>query len=88
MKENEVNLVLSAKNRAVLVDGYRFEIEIYRLDDQDCWTLDVIDIDGASYVWDEKFAFEEEALAVAIDVLHTEGALVFMGKDSDTPPTN
>lgn len=88
MKENETNLVLSATNRAILVDGYRFEIEIYRLDNQDCWTLDVIDIDGASYVWDDKFASEEEALAVAIDVLHAEGALAFMGKDCDTPPPN
>ncbi len=81
MNINEPNLIMSDKCKSVLVDGFRFEIEIYRLENQDRWTLEVIDVENASYVWDDKFSSEQDALDTAVDILNNEGALGFMGKD-------
>ncbi|WP_299951685.1 hypothetical protein [uncultured Ruegeria sp.] len=81
MNLDEPKLIISDKCKSVLVDGYRFEIEIYRLENQDLWTLEVIDVEDASYVWDDKFGSDQEALNTAVDILNNEGALGFMGKE-------
>ncbi len=81
MNLKEPKLIISDKCKSVLVDGYRFEIEIYRLENQDLWTLEVIDVEDASYVWDDKFGSDQEALDTAVDILNNEGALGFMGKE-------
>ncbi|WP_299640265.1 hypothetical protein [uncultured Ruegeria sp.] len=82
MNIDEPKLVMSDKCKSVLVDGYRFEIEIYRLDNQNQWTLEAVDCEDASYVWDDKFVSDQEALDTAIEILNNEGALGFMGKDA------
>ncbi|WP_299664459.1 hypothetical protein [uncultured Ruegeria sp.] len=81
MNLDEPKLIISDKCKSVLVDGYRFEIEIYRLENQDLWTLEVIDVEDASYVWDDKFGSDQKALNTAVDILNNEGALGFMGKE-------
>ena len=55
MIEDTPNLVTSGKSQRVLVDGYHFSIEIYRLERQKNWTLEVVDLDGTSHVWEEEF---------------------------------
>ncbi|MEO1108753.1 MAG: hypothetical protein AAFX90_12600 [Pseudomonadota bacterium] len=82
MNIEEPKLLMSEKCQSVIVDGYRFEIEIYRLESQDRWTLEVVDYREASYVWDDKFESDQEALEVALQVLNSEGALGFMGSDT------
>ncbi|NOD29441.1 hypothetical protein [Ruegeria atlantica] len=82
MNIDEPKLVMSDKCKFVLVDGYRFEIEIYRLDNQNKWTLEAVDCEDASYVWDDKFVSNQEALDTSIEILNNEGALGFMGKDA------
>lgn len=84
MDIKESKLVMSDKCGSVVVDGYRFEIEVYRLESQATWTLEVIDYENASYVWDDKFGSDQEALEVALQVLNNEGALTFMGADSSS----
>ncbi len=81
MNIDEPNLIMSDKCKSVLVDGFRFEIEIYRLENQASWTLEVIDAEDASYVWDDKFSSDQDALDTAVDILNNEGALGFMGKE-------
>ena len=39
------------------------EIEIYRLEDGDGWTLELIDAEGGSIVWEEQFATDIAAFA-------------------------
>ncbi|WP_298855748.1 hypothetical protein [uncultured Ruegeria sp.] len=82
MNIDEPKLVMSDKSKSVLVDGYRFEIEIYRLDNQNKWTLEAVDCEDTSYVWDDKFVSDQETLDTAIEILNNEGALGFMGKDT------
>jgi len=85
LTEDEPNLVTSAKSRRVVVDGYPFSIEIGRLETDETWTLEVVDHEGTSHVWDDQFASDEEALDAAVEALETEGALAFMRGDNVVP---
>lgn len=85
MVNEEPTLVTSAKSQRVVVDGYPFSIEIYRLEDQLHWTLEVVDAEGASHVWDDTFASDSEALQAAITELDQTGAQTFMRGDNVIP---
>lgn len=86
MTENDdPNLVHSSKSLAVVIDGYRFQIDIYRLETDSHWTLEVIDHLGTSHTWDDQFASEQEARAAALTALEEEGAVAFMRGDNVVP---
>ena len=53
-----------------MIDVPRFDIHIFRLDEEDCWTLEVINDERDSYVWDDVFAAEQAAL----EAIGKEGA--------------
>jgi Uma2 family endonuclease len=42
------NIVTSGLSKVVLVEGLNLQIEIYRLEHQTEWTLEVVDEDGTS----------------------------------------
>ncbi len=81
-KEEEPNLVISGKSQDVLVDGMRFSIEIYRLETQTDWTLEVVDPEGTSHVWDDPFASDKDARTAALSAIEEEGPLAFMRGDN------
>lgn len=55
------NIVMSGKSQPITVDGMRFSIEIYRLETDTGWTLEVVDPENASHVWEGEFASDIEA---------------------------
>ncbi|MEY2695939.1 MAG: hypothetical protein RL333_77 [Pseudomonadota bacterium] len=63
------------------MDGHTLEIIIYRLPDSD-WTLEVVDENNNSTVWEDTFATDEAALAEAIGEIKSEGVHAFMGPHS------
>lgn len=79
MTEEAPKIIVSEKSQAVLVDGYRFQIDIYRADDEADWLLAVVDQQGKSYVWDDTFASDSDALRAASDALLAQGAVGFTG---------
>ena len=82
MTEDEPNLVTSSKSQHINVDGYQFSIEIYRLEGEPSWSLEVVDQDNTSHVWDDLFKSDEVALNAALQELKSQGALAFMrGED-------
>lgn len=86
MNENhEPNLVRSGKSTSISVDGYHFTIEIFRLETDKTWTLEVVDYDNTSHVWDEQFDSDAEALGVAVKAIETEGALAFIRGNNVVP---
>ncbi|MFC2970187.1 hypothetical protein [Acidimangrovimonas pyrenivorans] len=85
MAEDEPNLVTSSKSQRVVVDGYPFSIEIYRLEADKTWTLEVVDHEGASHVWDDQFGSDRDARDTAIQTLESEGAIGFMRGDNVVP---
>lgn len=85
MIEDEPNLINSSKSQRVAVDGYPFSIEIYRLETDTTWTLEVVDHEGTSHVWDEQFKSDKDARNSALQALEEEGAVAFMRGDKVVP---
>lgn len=85
MIDDEPNIVASGKSQRVVVDGYAFSIEIYRLETDETWVLEVVDHEGTSHVWEDQFASDTEARDAAIQALESEGAAAFMRGDNIVP---
>ena len=85
MIDEEPNLVTSGKSRRIVVDGYTFTIDIFRLENDTTWTLEVVDHENNSHVWDEQFASDTEARDVAVKTIEEEGALAFMRGNNVIP---
>ncbi|MDZ7909057.1 MAG: hypothetical protein U5N10_13080 [Gemmobacter sp.] len=83
--DDEPNMVNSGKSQRVIVDGLPFSIEIYRLETDETWTLEVVDHEGTSHVWDDLFEADKDALNAAITAIESEGALAFMRGDNVIP---
>jgi hypothetical protein len=79
--EDEPVLVDSGLSQDIEVDGYTFEINIYRLEGEAGWTLEVVDEDNTSHVWDNTFTSGFAALVEAQKAIRTVGAEVFMYDD-------
>ena len=85
MCEREPVLVESGLSQEIEDEGYIFEIKIYRLEDQTTWTLEVVDEDATSHVWDDPFSSEIAALIEAQKAIRTVGGRAFV--DGEEPPT-
>jgi hypothetical protein len=60
-------------------EGLIVRVEIYRLVEGDeSWTLEVIDHEGTSTVWDGRFATDKEAYDEFYRVLETDGIRSFL----------
>lgn len=78
MMDEKPNLVTSGKSTRVVIDGYPFSIDIFRMENDTTWTLEVIDQQHTSHVWDEQFPSDAEARDVAVKTIEAEGAIAFM----------
>jgi len=85
MIDDEPNIVTSGRSERVVVDGLRFSIEIYRLEADPTWTLEVVDPEGTSHVWEEQFVSDKDARNVALKEIESEGAVAFMRGDNVIP---
>ena len=85
MTDDEPNLVTSGKSQRVVVDGYPFAIEIYRLQTDRTSTLEVVDHEGTSHVWDDQFRTDRDARNAAVEALEREGAIAFMRGNNVIP---
>jgi hypothetical protein len=83
--DQEPNLVSSGKSKELDIDGYSFSIEIYRLEEDQTWTLEVIDQEGTSHVWDEQFQSDQKALDAAITAIESKGPVAFVRGDNVIP---
>jgi hypothetical protein len=62
-----------------VADGLPVRVQIYRLKNGDSgWSLEVIDQEGASTVWDDLFATDQGAFAEFSQTLKTEGIQSFL----------
>ena len=63
----------------VTQDGLTVRVQIYRLKTgSDGWSLEVVDHENASTVWDDLFATDHEALAEFSRTLEEEGVQSFL----------
>jgi hypothetical protein len=82
MIDDTPDTVHSGKSQQVVVDGLPFSIEIYRLVSDTTWTLEVVDSEGTSNVWDDQFRSHKDARNAAITAIESDGALAFMRGDN------
>jgi hypothetical protein len=60
-------------------DGVSVRVEIYRLVEGDrSWTLEVIDPEGGSTVWDDRFATDQDAYDEFYRTLEVDGIRSFL----------
>ena len=69
-------LISSRHNGYFTRDGVTVELCIYRLADTK-WTLEVVDADGTSTVWDGEFETDDDARAEFLRNIEESGMLEF-----------
>ena len=84
-EEDEPNILTSGKSTRIVVDGHPFSIEIFRLDTDQAWTLEVVDHEGTSHVWEHQFESDVDARDTATNAIETEGAVAFMRGNNVIP---
>lgn len=84
MTDSDPVIITSALSRKVSRDGVVVRVEIYRLEDDQLWTLAVINEQGTSTVWDDLFATDELAFEVFSRTVAAEGMATFV---EETGPT-
>lgn len=76
--EQDPVVIFSSKSRTVSLRGATLDVYIYRLP-LTKWTLEILDADGRSTVWDEQFGSDEEA--------YFEFEKIMAGELQDVMPT-
>jgi hypothetical protein len=69
-------LIRSRHSRYFTHDGVTVELCIYRLENTK-WTLEVVDADGTSTVWDDEFETDDDAHAEFLRSIEESGMLEF-----------
>jgi hypothetical protein len=64
---------------------YPFSINIFRLEEEQKWSLEVVDQDNTSHVWEDQFASDSDARDAAVHAIETEGALAFIRGNNVIP---
>jgi len=83
--EDDPVIIDSALSQEIEVDGYRFAVNIFRLEEESTWSLEVVDEDNSSHVWGDTFSSDFAALVEAQKAIRSMGAAAFMAEDA--PPT-
>lgn len=84
--EREPNLVISSASRRIVEDGVPFEVNIYKLEGGDGWSLEVVTEEGTSIVWDDLFEDDRAAFEEATKTIRSEGAVAFANGGSNVIP--
>ena len=81
----EPNLVISSLSRTVKRDGIIVEVNICRLEKDKSWTLEVVNSEGTSIVWDDAFDTDEDAYAEFERTVKEEGMKTFLDSGNVIP---
>jgi hypothetical protein len=85
MSQRDPNLVTSGLSGAFTKDGVRVELCIVRLENERLWSLEVVNADGTSTVWDELFHSDKEAYAEFEKTVADEGMKAFLDQGNVIP---
>jgi hypothetical protein len=78
----EIELIESPLSGPFQGDGIIVDVHIYKIQGGE-WTLEVVDADGDSTVWEDSFETDEEALAQFIEDFETEGLEAIISPEVD-----
>lgn len=85
MPHRDPNIVRSGLSRTIVSHGLKADVEIYRLEDGPDWSLEVVDQDGASTVWDDLFPTDQKAFEAFQEALQEEGLAGLLGRSNVIP---
>ena len=74
----EPELIQSPLSQAITRDGHTLKVDIYRLEEEVDWLLEVVNETGTSHVWDDRFATDQAALEAVHDAIDEEGIGAFL----------
>ena len=77
MAERDPNLITSGLSCFFTKDGVMVEVNIFRLEHETLWTLEVVNAQGTSTVWDDQFLSDEQAYAEFERTVEGEGMKAF-----------
>lgn len=83
--EDEPHLVPSRHSGVITHDRSTVWLEIFRLEEETKWTLEVINEAGTSIVWEDRFASADAAYAVFQTILEKEGIETFLDERKVIP---
>ena len=79
MLDEDPEIEISPLSGKITRDGVTVEVLIYRIAGEDAdWTLEVVDQDDASTVWDDTFPTDKDAYAAFYRTLEIEGIRSFL----------
>lgn len=76
-------IIRSPLSQIITHDGITVRVEIYRLDGTEGWTLELVDEEGGSTVWQDSFATDAEAFAEFMDGVRQLGLAKLIDPDDD-----
>jgi len=74
----EPELIQSPLSQTITRDGHSLQVDIYRLEEEIDWLLEVVNEEGTSRVWDDRFATDQAALDAAHEAIDEEGIAAFL----------
>lgn len=83
MTEQDSNLILSALSQQFTEDDITVQVDIYRLEEEDGWTLEVIDEDDISFVYEDLFETDQEAWNAFLADVEEYGLADIIDPDED-----
>lgn len=83
MTEQDSNLILSALSQQFTEDDITVQVDIYRLEEEDGWTLEVIDEDDISFVYEDLFETDQEAWDAFLADVEEYGLADIINPDED-----
>ena len=82
--DDEFTLIESKLSGFITQDGITIEVSIYRGDAERTWLLEVVDEEGTSIVWDDRFTTDQAALDEVKRTIETEGIASFLSDSDET----
>jgi hypothetical protein len=79
------NIIYSGLSQTITVEGHKLRVDIYKLESDPHWQLEVIDEEGTSTVWDDPFDTDQLALDEALRTRDEEGLSGFRDSGNIVP---
>jgi len=83
-EDDDYEIEYSPLSQKITRDGITVEVCIYRGEDDLGWILEVIDQEGTSTVWDDKFPTDKVAFEAVLLVIEQEGITCFFNDEAAT----
>ncbi|CAH1651767.1 conserved hypothetical protein [Hyphomicrobiales bacterium] len=77
------DIIRSPLSQSFTDDGVTVQVEIYRVEGTEGWTLELVDEEGGSTVWQDSFATDTEAFAEFTDGVEQLGLAKLIDPDDD-----